>query len=280
MADRMDRGGERSRPSVRLALRPKLALWAVAVLVVGTALGLVSNTLSPIISRDIATVDPNITLTVTGVPSTASAGDVFNVVATLKNNANRPAPAVLRFDVRNPVGIAFEEITVYAQCGAEARVTSKTLIYYVGWHGPLLAPNGTQFSPGTKVAQVETILGARAHWPIVLREIQERDPNGYAELIDPGLNASLGPQGTSSQALRVLYYYGMVSPSDARSPNPGDWHLKVPFSDTIVATGGGFPYGFEVEISLVAKGSYEFDFWAELPDGYGMPNHDWKCAPL
>ncbi len=257
-----------------------MALLIVAVLIAGTALGLVSTTLSPIVSRDIAHVNPNITLTVTGVPSTASAGDVFNVVATLKNNANRPAPAVLRFEVRNPAGIMFDEITVYAQCGAEARVTSKTLIYYVGWHGPLLAPNGTQFSPGTKVAQVETLLGARAHWSVVLREIQERDPSGYAELIDPGLNASLGPQGSFSQALKVLYYYGMVRPADETSPDPGDWHLKVPFSDTIVATGGGSPYGFEVEISLVAQGSYEFDFWAQLPDGYGMPNHDWKCAPL
>ncbi|MFQ5553219.1 MAG: hypothetical protein ACE5EW_05835, partial [Thermoplasmata archaeon] len=57
--------------TVRLARRSKLALLAVAVLIAGTALGLVSNTLSPVVSRDIPTVQPNITLTVAGVPSTA-----------------------------------------------------------------------------------------------------------------------------------------------------------------------------------------------------------------
>ncbi|MFQ6013168.1 MAG: hypothetical protein ACE5LS_05950 [Thermoplasmata archaeon] len=255
-------------------------MLVVAILIAGTALGLVSNSLSPIVSRDIPTIDPNITLTVTGVPATASAGDVFNVKATLKNNANRPAPAVLRFDVRNPGGITFDEITVYAQCGAEARVSSKTLIYYIGWHGPLLAPNGTQFPAGATVAEVETTLGALAHWPVVLREIQERDPSGYAALINPGQNASAGPRVSLSDALKVLYYYGMVRASDERSPNPVDWRLTLPFSDTLVATGGASQYGFLVEISLIAKGSYEFDFWAERPDGYGVPNHTWKCAPL
>ncbi|MFQ5909034.1 MAG: hypothetical protein ACE5JE_09480 [Thermoplasmata archaeon] len=261
-------------------MRPKIALLAVAVLLAGTALGLVSNTLSPIVSQDIPVIEPNITLTVTGVPSEASAGDVFPVVATLKNNANRPSPAVLRFEVRNPDGIAFDEITVYAECGAEARVSSKTLSYYIGWHGPLLAPNGTHFPSGTSLVAVETTLGPLGHWSVVLHEIQERDPNGYAELIDPGLNASLGPRISSSEALKALYYYGMVSAADEGNPNPSAWRLTMPFSDTIVATGGGFLHGFLVEISLIAKGSYEFEFWAERPDVYGVPNHAWKCEPL
>ena len=268
------------RPRGRLAPRPKIALLVVAVLIAGTALGLVSNTLSPIVSQDIPTVDPNITLTVTGVPSAAAAGDVFNVTASLHNNANRPAPAVLRFQVRNPGGIADEEITVYAQCGAEARVSSKTLIYYIGWHGPLLAPNGTRFLVGMTVAQVEETLGGQAHWPVVLHEILERDPIGYEEIIDPGLNASVGPRTSSSEALKVLYYFGMVQALDEGNPSPAAWRLVVPFFDTIVATGGASQNGFLVEISLTAKGSYEFDFWAERPDGYGLPNHAWKCAPL
>ena len=252
----------------------------MAILVTGTALGLVSNTLSPTVDREIAHVGPNITLTVAGVPSTASAGDVFTVVATLQNNANRPVPAVLRFEVRNPGGIAFEEITVYAQCGAEERISSKTLSYYVGWHGPLLAPNGSQFPVGTSVEEVETTLGALAHWEVVLREIQERDPAGYQAMIDPGLNASLGVRVTSSDALRVLAYFGMVRTSDDRDPTPASWRLSAPFKSSLVATGGSAQHGFLVEISPSAKGSYEFTFWAELPDGRGMPNHPWECEPL
>ncbi|MFQ5552536.1 MAG: hypothetical protein ACE5EW_02285, partial [Thermoplasmata archaeon] len=168
----------------------------------------------------------------------------------------------------------------YAQCGAEARVSSKTLSYYVGWHGPLLAPNGTQFPIGTTVEHLETMLGARAHWSVVLREIEERDPVGYADLIDPGTNASAGPLASFSDALRVLYYYGMVRTPDEGNPDPAAWTLTVPFSDSIVATGGSSQYGFQVEIGLGSKGSYEFEFWAERPDGYGMANHAWKCAPL
>ncbi len=280
MVDREAGEPGRIRGRVRFSGHAKLALLAVAVLVAGTALGLVSNALSPIISRDIPTVDPNITLTVSGMPASAAAGDVFTLTVTLKNNANRPAPAVLRFEVRNPGGIAFDEVTVYAQCGAEARVSSKTLSYYIGWHGPLLAPNGTQFPIGTTVAHVETTLGARAHWPVVLREIQERDPMGYEALIDPGTNASLGPRASGSDALQVLYYYGMVRAPDERNPSPSAWTLTVPFSDALVATGGSSQFGFLVEISLVAKGSYEFEFWAERPDMLGMPNHPWKCGPL
>lgn len=270
----------KSRLGVQRTIRPKLVLLAVTVLLTGTALGLVSTTLSPIVSREIPLIEPNISLTITGVPSEASAGDVFNVVATLHNNANRPSPAVLRFEVRNPDGIDFDEINVYAGCGAEARVSSKTLSYYIGWHGPLLAPNGTEFPSGMNVAQVEGILEARAHWSVVRHEIQERDPYGYAELIEPGLNASLGPRVSTSEALKVLYYFGMVSAADELNPNPSAWRLTRPFSDTFVPTGVGSPEGFILEISLAAEGSYEFEFWAERPDGYGVPNHPWKCAPL
>lgn len=270
-----------SRPAVtRRALRTKVALAVGAILLSGTAFGLVSTYLSPVVSIDIPTINPNITLTVDGVPANASAGDVFTVVAALKNNANRAAPAVLRFDVRNPLGLAFEELTVYADCGAEERVTSKTLIYYIGWHGPLLAPNGTQFAAGTTVAAVEAGLGASAQWSVVLREIEVRDPTGYAERIDPGLNATAGPLASTSQALKVLYYYDMATSINPDSPNPADWTLTTAFADTVVATGGTSTDGFRVEIGLNAQGSYEFQFWAERPDGLGVPNHPWKCEPL
>lgn len=263
----------------RVGLRGKVLLLAV-VLLSATGYGVLSNTLSPTVERDIPTVTPSVTLTVEGIPTNASAGDVFLVTATMKNNANRPTPAVLRFEIRNPDGIADEEITVYAECGAEERVTSKTLAYYVGWHGPLLAPNGTAFASGTTVATVEATLGEGAHWSVVLREIQVRDPQGYDALIDPGTNASAGPRDSTSVALKVLYYYGMVEAADETSTNPADWSLALPFADALVATGGPSQEGFQVEIDLNAKGSYEFTFWEERPDGLGVPNHPWKCEPL
>ncbi|MFQ5838840.1 MAG: hypothetical protein ACE5HJ_08700 [Thermoplasmata archaeon] len=262
------------------AMRSKTVLILVLVFLTSTAYGLISSYLSPVITRDLPTINPAIHLTVDGVPENASAGDVFQVVATMKNNANRPAPAVLRFEVRNGDGIGFDEITVYAQCGAEERVTSKTLIYYIGWHGPLLAPNGSYFVEGTSVSDVEATLGDTAHWQVVLREIRMRDPQGYEELIDPGTNASAGPIASSSQALQVLYYYGMVSAADEGSSNPADWTLTMAFSDTVVATGGTSVDGFLVEIGLNAQGSYNFKFWAERPDGLGVPSHPWKCEPL
>ncbi|MCJ2520313.1 MAG: hypothetical protein LN412_05115 [Candidatus Thermoplasmatota archaeon] len=262
------------------ALRFKVLTVIAAILLTSTAFGLISSYLSPIIPRDIPTINPAINLSIEGVPENASAGDVFLVTATMKNNANRPAPAVLRFEVRNGDGIGFEEVTVYADCGAEERVTSKTLIYYIGRHGPLLAPNGSHFPQGTTVAEVEASLGEGAQWQVVLREIRMRDPLGYEELIDPGFNASSGPVASSSQALKALYYYGMVSASDGSSQNPADWTLIVALSDTVVATGGNSTDGFLMEISLDAQGSYNLKFWAERPDGLGIPNHAWKCEPL
>jgi hypothetical protein len=269
-------GGE----SVRVRSRFRTVLILALVLMASTAFGALSNYLSPVVTTDLPTINPAINLTVEGVPDSASAGDVFQVVATMKNNANRPAPAVLRFEVRNGDGIDFDEITVYPDCGAEERVTSKTLIYYIGWHGPLLAPNGTSFPAGTTVAEVEATLGPAAHWSVVLREIRNRDPNGYEELIDPGTNASGGPVASTSLGLKVLYYYGMVTADDDTSTNPADWTLTVDFSDTVVATGGSSTNGFLVEIDLNAQGSYNFKFWAERPDGLGIPNHPWKCEPL
>jgi hypothetical protein len=258
----------------------KIVLILALLLLTPTAFGAISNYLSPIVTTDLPSINPSVNLTVEGVPESASAGDVFQLVATIKNNANRPVPAVLRFEVRNGDGIDFDEITVYADCGAEERVTSKTLVYYIGWHGPLLAPNGTLFRAGTPVSEVETALGEDAHWSVVLREIRLRDPNGYEELIDSGTNASAGPVASTSLALKVLYYYGMVAAEDETSANPADWNLTMDFSDTVVATGGTSTDGFLVEIDLNAAGSYNFKFWAERPDALGIPNHPWKCEPL
>lgn len=267
--------------ATRRAFRTKAAIVLVLVLATSTTAGLLSAYLSPAVEQDIPTVTPSVALTVEGIPAQAAAGDVFTLVATLRNEANRPVPAVLRFEIRNPEGLDFDEITVYAPCGAEERVSSKTLAYYVGSHGPLLAPNGTSFDAGVRVGTVERLLGEEAHWSVVLREIEGRDPAGYASLIDPGTNASDAIRATESAALKVLAYYEMATPLlKPVTSDPADWILSRPFSDTYVPTGANETAGFLVEINPNAEGSYEFTLWAERPDGFGVPNHPWTCAPL
>jgi hypothetical protein len=111
----------------------------------------------------------------------------------------------------------------------------------------------------------------------VLREVMVRDPQGYASLVDPGTNASAGVRGSTSLALKTLYYYGAVEAADPSNPDPGAWWLSVDFRDVFVVGGEG---GFDVEIGFEARGNLTLRFWAERPDGLGVPNHPWQCGPL
>ena len=245
------------------------------------ALAVVMPVLSEVVQHELPPIATAASLTVSGLPDKAHAGDAIRVTAVVHNNANRPLPAVLRVEVRNVnTTIAPEDITVYAMCGAEEVASSRTLRYYLGWHGPLLAPNGSSLPVETTVATVESALGDAAQWPVVLHEIRVRDPRGYESLISPGDNASEGPQTTTSSALKVLYYYGMVSSKKPWSGDPADWILTVPFADTWGPTDGSAP-GFVVEIAPTVHGGLVFKLWAELPDGLGLPDHPgWNCGPL
>ncbi len=269
----------KSRHPSRLARRtyPVIGL----VLVAAVVLAVVSVTLSPIVEKDLPPVSPAVTLTVNGIPSAAHAGDVFRVTATLKNNANRPLPVVLRMDIRNVnTTLLPTDLTVYAGCGAEEAMSTRTIRYYIGSHGPLLAPNGTGFATGTTVAAIEGTLGGGGHWDVVLREISTRDPAGYASLIDPGENATSGVRATVSLALKALSYFGIAATDLPGSGNSADWRLVVPFADTWAPSDGLGP-GFAIELAPTIRGGFSFDLWAELPDGLGVPNHPtWRCGPL
>lgn len=253
----------------------------LAVIFAATAVGILTPTLSNTVEEDVRVDGTAITLTVQGVPEAVAPGDLFRVTATLANNANRPVPAVLRMQVRNPNSTTPQELTVYGGCGAEEVVSSRTLLYYIGWHGPLLAPKGQSFAMGMSVATVVASVGNADYWPAVLHEIQERDPVGYGSLLDPGLNASAGVRKSGSAVLMVLHYFGMVRAASEESSNLADWTLTMPFADRVVAFGGPEQNGFLVEIHPQSRGSFEFKFWAERPDGIGMPNHpSYRCGPL
>jgi len=240
-----------------------------------------SPILSQVVEQDLPPIAFAASLAVSGIPRNGHAGDVFRVNATIQNNANRPLPAVLRMDIRNlNTSLPPEDVTVYATCGAEEATSSRTLRYYFGSHGPLLAPNGSSFDVGTAVATVESALGVAGHWEVVLREILGRDPAGYASLISPGENASDGARTSLSLALKALYYFGMVASSTPWSGNPADWTLAVRFADTWAPTDGSGD-GFLVEIGATVRGAFTFKLWAELPDALGVPGHSgWKCGPL
>src|SRR5438034_3990539 len=118
-----------------IKLGPRAAAF-VAVLIAASAVGILTPTLSNTVSKDVQVTGFAVTLTVDGIPDSVAPGGVFSVIATLANNANRPVPAVLRMEVRNPNNTVPDELTVYSQCGAEEVVSGTRLIYYIGWHGP------------------------------------------------------------------------------------------------------------------------------------------------
>src|SRR3977135_4217173 len=136
-----------------IKLGPRAAAF-VAVLLAASAVGILTPTLSNTVSKDVQVTGFAVTLTVDGIPDSVAPGGVFRVVATMANNANRPTPAVLRMEVRNPNNTVPDELTVYSQCGEEEVVSGTRLIYYIGWHGPLLAPKGVSFGAGLELAHL------------------------------------------------------------------------------------------------------------------------------
>jgi len=253
--------------------------WAVLMVIAlaASAVGALTPTLSNTVDRTVQVTGPVILLTVDGVPTSVAPGDLFRVVATMTNTANRPVPAVLRMEARNPNNTVPDELTVWSGCGAEEVVSSRTLDYYIGWNGPLLAAKGVSFPAGTTLASITASIGSAEYWPAVLHEIEARDAAGYRSLIDPGTNATDAVRLSASPVLKVLYYYGMIGIPDRMA----EWTLLMPFSDHVVASGDGSQDGFLVEIHPQARGSYELKFWAERPDGLGIPNHPtYTCGPL
>src|SRR5437016_13029168 len=155
-----------ARPAPRPT--PSVVVWLA-----GSAWGILAPTLGNTVSKDVQVDGFAVTLTVDGVPDSVAPGDIFRVTAAMANNANRPVPAVLRMEVRNPNTTTPSELTVYAGCGAEEVVSGTRLIYYIGWHGPLLAPKGVSFAAGSTIAAVDAAIGRMEYWPPVLHEIQD-----------------------------------------------------------------------------------------------------------
>src|SRR2546421_11896761 len=188
------------RTGIRLG--PRAAAF-VAVLIAASAVGILTPTLSNTVSKDVQVTGFAVTLTVDGIPDSVAPGGVFRVIATLANNANRPVPAVLRMEVRNPNNTVPDELTVYSQCGAEEVVSGTRLIYYIGWHGPLLAPKGVSFAAGGDLATPSSAMGAAEYMPPGLPAIQDRDPAGDHLPLTPGMNASLGVQELGASPLKT-----------------------------------------------------------------------------
>src|SRR2546426_929221 len=186
-----------------IKLGPRATIFVV-VLLAASAVGILTPTLSNTVSKDVQVNGFAVTLTVDGVPDSVAPGDIFRVTAAMANNANRPVPAVLRMEVRNPNTTTPSELTVYAGCGAEEVVSGTRLIYYIGWHGPLLAPKGVSFAAGSTAAVVDASIGTADYWPSVLHEIQDRDPAGYVSLVNPCRTAPGWGGNSDSAFLKVL----------------------------------------------------------------------------
>src|SRR3989475_8824508 len=160
-----------------IKLGPRATILVV-VLLAASAVGILTPTLSNTVSKDVQVTGFAVTLTVDGIPETVAPGDIFRVTAILANNANRPVPAVLRMEVRNPNNTVPNELTVYAGCGAEEVVSGTRLIYYIGWHGPLLGPKGTSFAAGTNLAPSGASEGSAGDWPPRPPQNQGPEPPG------------------------------------------------------------------------------------------------------
>src|SRR2546425_2256362 len=196
-ATRLGEAGEVRTMGSGIKLGPRATILVV-VLLAASAVGILTPTLSNTVSKDVQVTGFAVTLTVDGIPETVVPGDVFRVTATLTNNANRPVPAVLRMEVRNPNNTVPNELTVYAGCGAEEVVSGTRLIYYIGWHGPLLAPKGTSFAAGTNLAPLDTAVGSAGDRARGLHPRPERAPPGCSSPLVPGLNASAGVRNSGS----------------------------------------------------------------------------------
>jgi len=262
-----------------IKLGPRATIF-VAVLLAARAVGILTPTLSNTVSKEVQLTGFAISLTVDGIPESVAPGDIFRVTAAMANNANRPVPAILRMEVRNPNTTTPGEVTVYAGCGAEEVVSGTRLLYYIGWHGPLLAPKGVSYAAGMKLSDISAAIGSEGYWPSVLHEIQERDLAGYESLVAPGLNASAGVRNSASALLKSLNYYGMATSANQNSSNLADWTLTTVFSDRFIAYGGPEQNGFLVEVHPQSRGSLLFKVWAERPDALGIPHHPYTCGPL
>src|SRR5256712_3968798 len=134
-----------------IKLGPRATIFVV-VLLAASAVGILTPTLSNTVSKDVQVTGFAVTLTVDGVPDSVAPGDIFRVTAAMANNANRPVPAVLRMEVRNPNTTTPSELTVYAGCGAEEGVSGTRLIYYIGWAGPPPGSQSVSFAAGAAPA--------------------------------------------------------------------------------------------------------------------------------
>src|SRR3989442_7013885 len=130
-----------------IKLGPRATIFVV-VLLAASAVGILTPTLSNTVSKDVQVTGFAVTLTVDGVPDSVAPGDIFRVTAAMANNANRPVPAVLRMEVRNPNKTAPSELTVYPGCGAEEGVSGKRVNYYLGRHRALPAPKSVGLAAG------------------------------------------------------------------------------------------------------------------------------------
>src|SRR5437667_5642258 len=185
VSTRFGEAGEVRTMGNGIKLGPRATILLV-VLLAASAVGILTPTLSNTVSKDVQVTGFAVTLAVDGIPETVVPGDVFRVTATLANNANRPVPAVLRMEVRNPNNTVPNELTVYAGCGAEEVVSGTRLIYYIGWHGPLPAPKGTGFGAGTNLATLDGAIGSEGNMTSVLHELVEREPDVYPPTVIPG----------------------------------------------------------------------------------------------
>src|SRR5436305_1533663 len=97
-----------------IKLGPRAAFF-VAVLLAASAVGILTPTLSNTVTKDVQVTGFAVALTVDGIPDSVAPGDLIRVVAAMTNSANRPVPAILRMEVRNPNNTIPDEVTVFSE---------------------------------------------------------------------------------------------------------------------------------------------------------------------
>src|SRR2546428_6082582 len=101
-----------------IKLGPRATIFVV-VLLAASAVGILTPTLSNTVSKDVQVNGFAVTLTVDRVPDSVAPGDIFRVTAAMATNANRPVPAALRMEGRNPKTTKPSALTAIAGRGAE-----------------------------------------------------------------------------------------------------------------------------------------------------------------
>src|SRR5436309_14205508 len=102
------------RDGIKLGPR---AAFLVAVLLAASAVGILTPTLSNTVTKDVQVTGFAVALTADGIPDPVAPGDVIRVVAAMTNTANRPVPAILRMEARNPNNTIAAAATAYAGGG-------------------------------------------------------------------------------------------------------------------------------------------------------------------